>query len=150
QASPISTATARIDRRSPVERPVHRDSMIDSLLAASPPDRPRWRIPPHYGWPRRRISTRNLLPPIRRRREPVGCRGPLAVLPHQGIPSTRAAVPSADTRRTSGGRSKEQILMKVEQNWIGSWGWALLVLAVAAPAGGQGDQDDAIRAVRAV
>ena len=40
--------------------------------------------------------------------------------------------------------------MKVEQTWIGSWGWALLVLAVAAPAGGPGDRDDAIRAVRAV
>ena len=40
--------------------------------------------------------------------------------------------------------------MKVEQSWIGSWGRALLVLAVAAPAGGQGDRDDAIRAVRAV
>ena len=40
--------------------------------------------------------------------------------------------------------------MTVEQTWIGSWGWALVVLAVAAPAGGQGDREDAIRAVRAV
>jgi beta-aspartyl-peptidase (threonine type) len=40
--------------------------------------------------------------------------------------------------------------MMVGQRWIGSWGWALVVLAGAAPARGQGDRDDSIQAVRAV